>query len=611
MKNLWIILVCIVSLQLFYCNYYAGGGSEITGCVVTADAIPASNVKVCLIGSDTGYTFIDTTDLNGNYSFSGNGRIPHGIYALQGSKDSLAFIDFDLVYDASYTKRTDTLKSTGCIYALVILENSRYQRGIDVYIPGTSFIGKTNDSGSVLLSFIPQGNYEIRFERHGFKVHSGNVSVLPGIIDTIGPVTLSRDLSAAVEIPVPTSLEAQIDTTFGIVTLTWDSITNNVDAYNVRIINPEIHRHLVQGIVCFSPEATFSDTLYSRLTIDSALIKWRIYQVRAIDINGNEGQWGRLCTLYVKKPVVPPSPNCSLAFIPGSMAVTIHAKVPEWWWNDSVFVYRSINSEETLCIASRRTPDSFLLNDNLRSFPISTDSTIPVIYTVCTKSVFGFYSQMSKPSTLNLTNPILSHSINTTGKPGGLPDVVDAGTYVITVDPVNSPLKDDIVEYRLAVSSTIDSGLSFTSWYSFPSIEVVLADEAVYSIKYQVRSRHFPGLESTFSEALMVVVHRLHSIPKPVTPTGPTQVTFSNPNDYRVLSDSTCTYDHPVKTRYVFTYQGESASDSTGWLSASDNVATIIWSKPGIAYLRAQLRCTVDTLLFSPWSDALVVTVSK
>jgi hypothetical protein len=612
MTHFLTVIICMAILQFFQCttNALNGGGSEITGCVVTTDAAPASNVKVSLIDSDAGYTFLDTTDLNGNYSFSGYGEIPHGVYTLQGSKDSLAFIDFNVLYDASYTKRTDTLKSTGCIYALVTLENSRYQQGADVYIPGTSFMGKTDDSGAVMLSFIPQGNYEVRFEKHGFKVHCGNVSVLPGTIDTIGPVTLSRDLSVAAEIPVPTSLKAQIDTTFGIVNLTWDSIIHDVDAYNIRIINPAIHHHPIEGIVCFTQGATFSDTLYSGPDIDSATIKWRIYQVRVIGINGNEGQWGRLCTLSIRRPVVPPSPQCSLTYIPGSMIVNIRTIVPMWWWTDSVFIYRTVYGCEPFCIAARRTIDSSLLIDNIRSVPVPSDSTISLTYTVFTKSVFGFYSQ-SSPITLNSTNPIFNYSIKATGKPWGPEDVVDAGTYQIRVGPVYSPLKDDTVEYRLIVSSNIDSELSFTNWYAIPSIEVMLSNEAVYSIKNQVRSHHFPGLESTFSDALTVVVHQLHSIPKPSTPTGAIQAICSIPYYYNVISDGTCTYNHPVKIRYEVAYQGEAVSDSTSWLSASDNVATIIWSKPGIAYLRAQLRCTVDSLLFSPWSDALVVTVGN
>ncbi len=167
----------------------------------------------------------------------------------------------------------------------------------------------------------------------------------------------------------------------------------------------------------------------------------------------------------------------------------------------------------------------------------------------------------------------------------------------------------DTVEYRLIISESANVQPLFTAWYCIPSIEASLLPDGIRYVQCQVRSKRFYGLVSSLSDTLKVIVRSAHAIMKPSAPKGEAQVITSNPYIYSSESVDSCSSGHSVALHYVVSYQGEAASDSTDWLAAPNTSATIVWAKPGIAYLRAQVKCMYDKFIVSPWSDALVVTV--
>ena len=60
------------------------------------------------------------------------------------------------------------VKKTGTISGRVILEGESDFTGIDVFIPGTSYMAKTDTNGNYVLSGIPEGVHRIAFMRDGF-----------------------------------------------------------------------------------------------------------------------------------------------------------------------------------------------------------------------------------------------------------------------------------------------------------------------------------------------------------------------------------------------------------------------------------------------------------
>ncbi len=88
-----------------------------------------------------------------------------------------------------------TLKRTGGLSGQVVFfenPNDLSLEGSDVYIPGTSFIAKTDSQGLFSLAGLPPGKYDLRVQHTGFSVMSlDDVEVLEGEIRALGELSLS------------------------------------------------------------------------------------------------------------------------------------------------------------------------------------------------------------------------------------------------------------------------------------------------------------------------------------------------------------------------------------------------------------------------------------
>jgi hypothetical protein len=63
------------------------------------------------------------------------------------------------------------MKKTGSIKGIVTLQYQTDHTGIDVYIPGTSFMAKTDETGSFTMTGVPEGSYSyLRSEKAGWRL---------------------------------------------------------------------------------------------------------------------------------------------------------------------------------------------------------------------------------------------------------------------------------------------------------------------------------------------------------------------------------------------------------------------------------------------------------
>lgn len=86
----------------------------------------------------------------------------------------------------------ELLPSTGSIQGKITLQGKTDFAGIDVFVPGTSFIAKTDSLGNFVILFIPEGTYAVRAEKLGFQAHQiENVRVVSTQATDLSQIILS------------------------------------------------------------------------------------------------------------------------------------------------------------------------------------------------------------------------------------------------------------------------------------------------------------------------------------------------------------------------------------------------------------------------------------
>ncbi|NCD06848.1 MAG: hypothetical protein EOL97_12075 [Spirochaetia bacterium] len=93
--------------------------------------------------------------------------------AITGSHFGAQITDVVASLDNAQSLETVPLKKTGYINGKVTLkddnDNNLDNVGIDVYVPGTSFIAKTDEEGNFSISNVPQGKYILRMEKNSYE----------------------------------------------------------------------------------------------------------------------------------------------------------------------------------------------------------------------------------------------------------------------------------------------------------------------------------------------------------------------------------------------------------------------------------------------------------
>jgi hypothetical protein len=613
------ILITTLFILLFFCSgninevhTVDGGGTEITGYLVTTDAVPVDNASVYLIKDSTDTIKAETND-SGRYTFTT--KVPDGFYTFIGKKDTLECRKLNRRYQHPYTVFTDTLWRPGWIFVIVHLENSSNFEGIEAYIPGTSFSGKSDSNGHIRIWYVPPGEYKLSFYKTGYKQGRSYVTVVSNTIDTVPLITLASD-EDQVKLEKIKNLTAQIDSNSGIVTLTWDkSVDKNFNYYQIFVSNRAGRgiRPVIDSGICY--DTFFCDTVYSWEFIDTSASKFRAYQAIQVNMENNGSDKSSICSLYVPKPVIPPVPECSQLTVSNYINIGINAIIPRLCWIDSLFINRTV-FETTTTIGipfSEYTKHGFV--DFVNYIPVNSDSTITVSYTLQTKSIYNKRSSLSKCVKTCIQNPYTIFKINTPDAPTDLPTEGSSDmSYCLSINPVQPPLSNDTVEYRIIHKNQSDTLETATKWYTIPVIEIKFIHEGINEVRCQARSRRLYNLVSQTSKNVSINIFTQHSVPRPSTPQrlkpdGNNFVDHSNPYQYTVKCVDTCSSGHPLSIRYFISYENEKMCDSTDWKPYSDNATTIYWSKPGIGYLRAQARCNILQEVLSSWSDALVVTI--
>jgi hypothetical protein len=112
------------------------------------------------------------------------------------------------------------VKKVSAIIGKITLETGEDAAGIDVYIPSTTHIAKTDTSGKFILGFIPQGTYDLRADRDGYaSLEWKGVTVGKGETASLAPLTMQVGRGPAVLSFAPTdggalSLTDQLSVTF-------------------------------------------------------------------------------------------------------------------------------------------------------------------------------------------------------------------------------------------------------------------------------------------------------------------------------------------------------------------------------------------------------------
>lgn len=284
---LFLLMGCILG------NRQAGRGSEVenevVGALVTDGGIPVAGAKVTALPSN-GLQAKDAakpesvfTDSSGRYRLA---DLAAGDYNLLG--------DFDhgkLVVLIPGVQRTqdaqrldlgvDTLRAPGGIRARIQL-NGEGQVGVLCYIPGTSNIAVSDDSGLCSLDKVPQGTYTVRYSLPGFLVDPDTgVKVFSGRVNELGPKSLAYD--PELPPPAPKSLRIGYDFRAGTITLTWPPVpVSDLDGYVIYMDQPGKVEPQPRS-TSIVHDTTFTDTVIA----PTGTIRQVVYRVKARDKNAD------------------------------------------------------------------------------------------------------------------------------------------------------------------------------------------------------------------------------------------------------------------------------------------------------------------------------------
>ena len=198
-------LLIVMTFMLFACSKddsgssSSGGGSsqsaseagtlilgQVTGKIEPKAGAPAETASGALVTSPSRPDISGETDADGNFEITnvGPGTVSllvtsstaTGALNLSGDPGAKYGLKLDDIVISSGNNTdigTNTLKETGSLSGQILFfenPNNLDLTGIEVFIPGTSYIAKTDNEGKFTLTGIPEGTYDLRAQRDGFSV---------------------------------------------------------------------------------------------------------------------------------------------------------------------------------------------------------------------------------------------------------------------------------------------------------------------------------------------------------------------------------------------------------------------------------------------------------
>jgi hypothetical protein len=237
------IRACLAAVGLFFaisCIFderHSGRGSEVEneigvyGALVDVYGKPMAGARVKAEAAAQGVGKRSAaagdsvlTDGNGRYRFTGLARGEYDLYGDSKDGKLVVLIPGISVPDPAEPRNvgTDTLRAPGGIRGHLSLAGKGVE-GVLCYVPGTSYLAVSGDSGTCLLDGLPQGRYTVRFSLAGYTITpDSGVLVVSGAITELPGRILAYD--TALPPPAPAALEAEFDTLQGIVRLRWPSV---------------------------------------------------------------------------------------------------------------------------------------------------------------------------------------------------------------------------------------------------------------------------------------------------------------------------------------------------------------------------------------------------
>mgnify|MGYP000963608463 FL=1 len=183
------IVMLLVSCQSGEAPTFDG----IRGVVTDATGSPVASARVVLSSqsasaqADSQSTVSTQTDSRGAFAFA---HVGSGTYSITAStNDGLGSYEASISFTGTGTL-TINLQVTpvGAISGTAVLEDrTEDSGGIDVYVPGTSFIAKTADDGAFTISGVPAGTYTLHATYAGYlRSTVSGVTVTSGKNTAIG-----------------------------------------------------------------------------------------------------------------------------------------------------------------------------------------------------------------------------------------------------------------------------------------------------------------------------------------------------------------------------------------------------------------------------------------
>ena len=133
---------------------------------------PSSNVKAVTKGWEQGFDEGNKGGNGNHYGWDNKEKWPKTEDKDVPPSDGYGTKIDDVVPQTGdgFNVETVAMKPSATVAGYVILEGALDNEcyGIDVYIPGTSFMAKTDDSGKYAISNVPEGTYNLRFEKDGY-----------------------------------------------------------------------------------------------------------------------------------------------------------------------------------------------------------------------------------------------------------------------------------------------------------------------------------------------------------------------------------------------------------------------------------------------------------
>ena len=134
-----------------------------------------------------------TTDEQGSFTITDVSPGSYIVICKKTATDGMVYAFLKIVevlQSETVDLGTVDIKKTGSIQGRATLADQTDHTGISVYIPGSSMQARTDASGAYLINDVPEGTYELHFEKSGYM--NGKITDLPV---TAGETALAEDMS--------------------------------------------------------------------------------------------------------------------------------------------------------------------------------------------------------------------------------------------------------------------------------------------------------------------------------------------------------------------------------------------------------------------------------